>query len=69
MEVDIPMKAWQQLAAMAPPLAVGIFSESTYQARVHCFMSVLGRIYVRWQPLDQGFLEAHTLLVQYQMAE
>jgi hypothetical protein len=48
MEVDIPMKAWQQLAAMAPPLAVGIFSESTYQARVHCFMSVHGRVNKRF---------------------
>jgi hypothetical protein len=41
------MKAWQQLAAMAPPLAAGIFSESSYQSK---FEKRIRTLEVGWSP-------------------
>jgi hypothetical protein len=43
MEVDIPMKAWQQLAALAPPLAAGTFSESKLKKSIRT-------LEVGWRP-------------------
>mmetsp|Transcript_21289 Transcript_21289/g.55454 ORF Transcript_21289/g.55454 Transcript_21289/m.55454 type:complete len:382 (+) Transcript_21289:1688-2833(+) len=70
--VDISVETRQQLAAMAPALAAGVFSESSHQAKLENKIRILEkklRVPRRWQRHDQVFQEAHTLLVQSKMAE